>query len=173
MRVFATPLFVAALLFAATGCVGQLETGQDVEVADVHVDSIQGALGEVAFDGQPEIREMRLDRGSLHLDLRLADREQNWAVMVALTIPRSRVTDGIEGSRLALRTDEAEMVGCSGPEDGDWDYDCQPDDLNVEVVEDKDSLMVDFDGTFTGDGCTVPYGMPPEPQDVGGSVELF
>jgi hypothetical protein len=154
-------------LALSTGCVGNL--GEE----GTHVDSVRGTLGEVSVDGTPEVREVRVDGSELFIDLRIQDAYGNWA-MFALTIPRDRSSDEVAGSvSLALRPDDAGMVGCSGPDDGDWEFDCVPDDLDVSTEEMPDGTRVDFGGSFTSEGCgDIPYDTPPEGEPFEGSVDV-
>lgn len=163
--IITTPL---AILLIASGCVGQM--GEE----GTHVNSVQGSLGEVSFQGEPEIREVQLSRNELMVDLRIQDLAGNWA-MVQLTIPRGDRDDDVGSTSLALRPDDSGMVGCSGPDDGDWEFDCNPDELDVTVTEspDGDFVRVDFEGDFTNESCgDIPYHAPPEGQPVDGSVDV-
>jgi len=165
-------ILAAALttLLGASGCVGQM--GEE----GTRVDSVRGSLGDVAVEGTPEIRDVRLSGSELFIDLRIQDTIGNWA-MFQLTIPRDHDRasdeDGVGSTSLALRPGDADMLGCSGPDDGDWDFDCHPDTLDVAVGEGEDSVQVDFDGEFTSEGCgDIPYHAPPEGQDFEGSVDV-
>ena len=146
----------------ATGCVGTYGPPGDVDV-------VHGALGEVEFVGVPEVREVRVGRDELRIDLRIQSPNQG-AAMIAIEIPRERGGDA-EGLHLNLA--EAEILGCSGPEDEEWEFDCHPDQYFVDVYEGKDQLELDFEGTFTTEGCgDLPDDAPEGGQDFGGHVDV-
>lgn len=48
------------------------------------------------------------------------------------------------------------VTGCSGPREGSWAFDAPADDVTLEVSEGSvpDTLLFDFDATFTGSGTT-------------------
>lgn len=165
-RLFCMTTAAATILLGGLGCTGHLgEEGS-------RVDSLGGSLGDATFAGTPELREVRIDRNEVYLDLRLQDEAAGWAVMVGVTIPRDRSAEDVGSTTLALRPEDADLVGCSGPDDGDWDFDCKPDDLSVSVDERGDSVRVDFDGWFSADTCLdLPDDAPD--QNVEGSVDLI
>lgn len=151
----------AAVALGASGCAGEL--------TENHVDAVRGQLGAVAFSGTPEIREVRLSATELHLDLRMHDAVEGWAVMVGVTIPRDTSAEHAGSDVISLQTQNAQMVGCSGASDGNWDFDCEPDDLDVRV---SPLGYVRFNATFTSDTCR---SIPPEdpPEHVAGDVNLI
>jgi hypothetical protein len=150
----------ALAALGASGCTGEL--------TDDHVDAIRGQLGAVEFSGAPEIRAMHLDRSELRLDLRLRDATEGWAVMVGLTIPRNARAETEGAGVISLDAPNAHMIGCSGVSDGDWDFDCEPDDLDVRV---SPLGHIRFVGTFTSETCeAVPED---EPERVSGEVDLI
>lgn len=147
---------LAALL--AVGCVGTLG---DSEVAHV-----EGSLGEVSFRGPPEVREVRLDRHELVVDLRIES--PTGAAMVGITIPH----EGL-GEELVFHSEEARMIGCSGASDGDWDFDCAPQDFYVDLYAGKDELGIDFEARWTQDDCgDVPDDAPEDGQPVDGYLDV-
>jgi len=150
---------IAVVALGATGCAGELTTGR-------HVDALEGQLGSVAFSGAPEIRELRLTATELHIDLRLSD-PATGAVMVAITVPRDTSAEAAGTTSYLLQN--AQMVGCSGHSDGNWDFDCHPSDLSVDL---SPSGRIQFDATYTADDCgSIDPGDPP--QSVGGDVNLI
>jgi len=157
---------VAAIMIScgATGCVAYFgEPGE-------HVDRVQGALGEVQVSGTPEIRELRVYDNELFVDLRIQDAVGNWA-MVALTIPRDGSDEGL--TSLSLRVEDAELLGCSGADEDDWDFDCKsgPGDLDVRAEDRADGVSIDFDGLFSAETChDLPDDEPTQP--VGGSIDI-
>jgi len=128
-------------------------------------------MGDVSFLGTPEVRETRLNREEFFLDLRLEDEEGNWAVMVGITIPRDRQRGEVGATTLGLRVEDAEMIGCSGLEDGEWDFDCKPELRTVEVADSGDGVTVDFEGWFTAESChDYPSDAPADEQGFEGSI---
>lgn len=150
---------LALVASLAVGCVGSLDDGG--------VGRMTGTLGEVSFSGAPELREARLDRRKLRLDLRILS--PNGAAMVGIEIPH----EGLDGDSIEFRTEDAEIIGCSGEEDGEWDFDCEPQDFFVDVFEGKDNLAVDFEGTWTGECRDLPDDAPDQPVDIYVDVDLI
>jgi len=153
---FATS-FVALAATLALGCVGTLE--------DAQVSHMQGSLGEVDFAGEPEIREMRLDRRAIELDLRIPGAGGEGFAMVGITIPH----EGLDGDALVFHPEDAQMIGCSGARDGDWDFDCEPGEYFVDVYEGKDAIGVEFEADWDCD--QVPDDAP-DGQPVDGYVDV-
>jgi len=155
-------LWPVLALLALGGCVGSLG-GSDVDV-------VRGSLGDVDFNGSPEVREVRIRQNEIFVDLRIEDVDHDWAAMIGLTIPRGE--DLPDGS-MNLRTEDAEIIGCSGREDGEWDFDCHPDDYFVDAYGGKDDLRLEFEGTFTDEGCRdLPDDSGDDGQSIDGSVDV-
>lgn len=146
-----TALFLVPFLAACTGYAGS-EAGMQQNM-------LRGDLGNVSLEDTPELRELQVTDRGLFLDLRII--EEDSALMVGLTIPR-RLN---EAGELEFMPEYAEMIGCSGPQDDNWDIDCEPDDLIVNVVENDGSIAVDFEGTFHD--CGAPPSDPGDPGDPG------
>lgn len=140
-------LFLVPFLAACTGYAGN-EAGMQQNM-------LRGHFGNVEVSDAPELRELRIDEHEIFLDLRVIEEDQ--ALMVGLRIPR-RIN---ERGELEYRTDRAEMIGCSGPKDDEWDVDCEPDDLIVNVTDNEGGTTVEFEGTFHDCGA------PPPPEDPG------
>jgi len=150
-------LLIALVASLTVGCVGTLD--------DATVSHMQGSLGEVDFSGEPEVREMRLDRRSIELDLRIRGADGEGFAMVGITIPH----DGLDGDAIEFHPERAEMIGCSGAEDGDWDFDCEPGEYFVDVWEGKDAIGVEFEADWDCD--EVPDDAP-DGQPVDGYVDV-
>ena len=140
-------IFVIPFLAACTGYAG----GE----AGVQQNMLSGQLGRVNVQGAPEVREIRVDERGIYLDLRVI--EPGNALMVGLRIPSQINALG----EMEYMTERAEMIGCAGPEDDEWDVDCEPDDLIVNVEDNNGEIAVDFEGTF------YDCGAPPPPEDPG------
>lgn len=152
---------LAALMASlASGCVGTLD--------DSGVGRIAGSLGEVSFAGTPEVREVRLDGHELHVDLRITGPDGIGAAMVGITIPH----EGLDGEELVFHTEDARMIGCSGDSDGDWDFDCEPQEFFVDLYSGKEELGLDFEGRWTEHGCHSVPDDAPEGQPVDGYVDV-
>ncbi len=147
---------MAALL--AVGCVGTL--------GDAEVARIEGSLGEVSFGGAPEVREVRLDHRELLIDLRIES--PTGAAMVGITIPH----EGLDGDELVFHPEHASMIGCSGEVDGEWDFDCEPQEFFVDVYGGKDELGLEFEGRWTEDGCRDVPDDAPDGQPVDGYADV-
>lgn len=151
--------FGAALAASlAVGCVGSL--------GDTGVGRVEGSLGEVVFGGEPEIREAVLHHDRLVLDLRIES--PSGAAMIGITIPH----EGLDGE-LVLHPERAEMIGCSGAADGEWDFDCAPQEFFVDTYGGKDELGLEFEGRWTEDDCGgLPDDAPEDGQPVDGYLDV-
>ncbi len=166
-------MFMTLAAALTTGCTGSL--GSDQGVAREY---LTGSFGDVVVDGVPEIREYYVNRRGLFVDLRIQDWRGHWA-MLGIEIPREteRLADG---SRVTtFNVEEAEMIGCSGEVDDDWDFDCPPEEQEAAVLaltsEENGPLRLSFRGTFSATSCgDVPEvpgggeGLPRFPSDPGG-----
>ncbi|MBX3269969.1 MAG: hypothetical protein KF729_06890 [Sandaracinaceae bacterium] len=140
----------------ASGCVGALGTSD--------VARVEGSLGAVSFRGVPEVREVRLTPRELYVDLRIEG--ASGAAMVGITVPRAEL-DG----RTVWQTERVAILGCAGPEDGEWAFDCAPQEFFVDAFEGKEQLRLDFEARWRRDGCgDVPRDAPDDGQPVDGYV---
>ena len=147
-EVMKPPIYLLPFVVACMGYAGEEAGTQQI--------MLSGTLGTVDVSSNtPELRELRVDENGIFLDLRIIEEDQ--ALMVGLRIPR-RIN---ERGELEYMTSRAEMIGCAGPEDGEWDVDCEPDDLTVDVTDNEGNIVVEFEGTFHDCGA------PPPPEDPG------
>jgi len=159
MRVTHVCVGAVMAVAAAAGCTGELGTAG-------RVDSVAGALGAVEVNGAPEIREVTLNGSELYIDLRLRDAAGRFA-MIGITIPRDRDAESTGTAALALVAEGADLIGCSGDTEGDWDFDCTPEEYSVELRSKAERLEVDFTGEFD---CETSD--PPADPTVTGSVDV-
>lgn len=124
---------------------------------------LMGSLGNVIdFEGVPEVTGYS-DADYMFVDVRT--RGVGWAAMTGLNI-FGTLGEGqfAVGKRVTVDRDDMwsndpgmTMIGCSGQLDGDWDYDCQPDDIVLEIAEGRTegefllNLRASFDDDCDGD----------------------
>ena len=154
---FKTPLL--ALCLAVGACAPSSEVPNSEVPASVVQPSFKGTLGNVVdFDGVPEVTGFQ-DSGYMFLDVRT--RGNSWAAMTGLHLygvlgeGQFAVGKHLTVNNFDVWSDEPrlDMVGCSGYRDGDWDYDCGPDEIDLRIAEGRsdDEFRLDVIAMFDDD----------------------
>ena len=143
--------------------------------------SLQGSLGRVLdFQGVPEVTGFA-DSDFTSLDVRT--RGVGWAAMAGLNI-HGQLGQGefAVGKHIVVNTNEwpldprLNMFGRSGPADSQWDYDCEPDVIGLQISEGRTGgefrldLVASFDddchgpGTYNGHWLSAIVDVIPPPR---------
>lgn len=150
--------FVAVLPLALSGCVLDFDfdewdtepVGGALVVEDAFV---EGDLGSVeGVSSEARVASAYESYGYVNIELRAQGR--GWAVMHMLDLETEQLQAGDVYDSAAPGTPHVGVLGCSGPSDGQWDYDVSADRVVVEVFEgsEPDMLRVEYRAEYTSNG---------------------
>ena len=166
-----TTLFVIAAI-GASGCMMDLGFGEDRWASDdgwygsgqsdieAYDGQLHGQLGTVSASGEARVYEASEGAYGASIDVRSNGAEG--VLMNRLDIDGVPIADLREGTYTgglyasAAGDPNVSVTGCSGPDDGVWEYDRGAEEVVMVVTElDADTLQIDWTATF---GESVDWG---------------
>jgi len=170
-----TATFLAFALTTLSGCVFDMDGwgyddadyGYGYGESELNADdgALRGDLGNIAdFDGNARISDAYGYDDYAYIEMHAEGR--NWWTMNGVTIEGGiDHPELVDGATLTFHQDDryyggsgslyVSVLGCSGPETGNWDYDRTAEEVTVTVRELEDRKVIDYVATFPEDGGEV------------------